>query len=73
MLDEPFTHLMPLQIEKVKELLLQEKHNKGFLVTDHMYKQIIDISDSLYILTNGKTHLTKSITEALDYANFNDS
>lgn len=75
MLDEPFTHLMPLQIEKVKEILLQEKHNKGFLVTDHMYKQIIDVCDSLYILTNGKTHLTNSITdiEALGYANFNDS
>ncbi len=60
MLDEPFTHLNPIQIEKAKELLLSEKENKGLLVTDHMYKHIMDISDSLYILKNGKTHLTKS-------------
>lgn len=70
MLDEPFTHLSPLQIEKVKVLLLEEKSNKGLLITDHMYKHITDISDSLYLLTNTKTHLTKSINdiETLGYA-----
>jgi ABC-type lipopolysaccharide export system ATPase subunit len=60
MLDEPFTHLNPLQIEKVKDLLLREKQNKGLLITDHMYKHVMDISDNLYVLKNGKTHLTKS-------------
>lgn len=44
MLDEPFSHLMPLQIEKVKEIMKVEKLKKGFLVTDHMFRQIIDIS-----------------------------
>ena len=70
MLDEPFTHIMPLHIDKIKEILIEEKQTKGILVTDHIYKQIIDISDSLYILTNGKTHLTKSINdiERLGYA-----
>lgn len=70
MLDEPFSHLMPLQIEKVKELLLNEKKNKGFLLTDHMYKQVIDICDYIYILSNGKTYLTKNIqdVEKLGYA-----
>ncbi|MFI5152700.1 MAG: ATP-binding cassette domain-containing protein [Chitinophagales bacterium] len=72
MLDEPFTHLMPLQIEKVKEILKREKSKKGFLVTDHIYKQIVDISDDLYLLSKGKTHLTKSIEDlaALGYARF---
>lgn len=70
MLDEPFTHLSPLQIEKIKELLLEEKTNKGLLITDHMYRQVLEICDDLYVLTNGKTHLTKSITdiETLGYA-----
>lgn len=71
MLDEPFTHLSPLQIEKVKELLLEEKTNKGLLITDHMYQQVLDISDNLYLLTNGKTHQAKSFMdiETLGYAN----
>lgn len=70
MLDEPFTHLSPHQIEKVKELLLEEKTNKGLLITDHMYRQVLDICDNLYVLANGKTHLTKSLAdiEVLGYA-----
>ncbi|HLP36816.1 ABC transporter ATP-binding protein [Lacibacter sp.] len=63
MLDEPFTHLNPLQIEKVQNLLSEEKENKGLLLTDHMFRYITDICDSLYVLTNGKTHLTKNISE----------
>ncbi|MEJ8841833.1 ATP-binding cassette domain-containing protein [Lacibacter sp. H375] len=70
MLDEPFTHLNPLQIEKVQNLLSEEKENKGLLVTDHMFRYITDISDSLYVLAEGKTHLTKNISEleTLGYA-----
>jgi ABC-type multidrug transport system ATPase subunit len=69
-LDEPFTHLNPIQIEKVKGLLVEGKVNKGILITDHMYKNVTDISDSLYILSNGKTHLSKSPEdiETLGYA-----
>lgn len=70
MLDEPFTHLNPVQIEKVQDLLLEEKTNKGLLITDHMYGHITQICDNLYVLTNGKTYLTKSIQEieTLGYA-----
>ncbi|MES2427889.1 MAG: ATP-binding cassette domain-containing protein [Bacteroidota bacterium] len=63
MLDEPFTHLNPIQIEKIKDFLQEEKANKGFLITDHMYKHLLDISDSVYLLKDGKTHLTKTVEE----------
>ncbi len=74
LLDEPFTHLNPLQIEKVKELLKEEKANKGLLITDHMYRHIIDIYDSLYVLSNGQTYLTKTVAgiETFGYARFSD-
>lgn len=70
MLDEPFTHLSPLQVEKVKNLLLKEKANKGILITDHMHEQVLDICDNVYVLSNGQTHLTTSSTdiETLSYA-----
>lgn len=70
LLDEPFTHIMPLHVEKIKVIMIEEKHNKGILVTDHIYKQIIDVSDHLYILANGKTYLTKNVEdiERLGYA-----
>ena len=72
LLDEPFTHLSPIQIEKIKELLLEEKETKGLLITDHLYHHIIDICDNLYVLVNGRTYLSKSLEEieALGYARF---
>ncbi|MEO8172775.1 MAG: ATP-binding cassette domain-containing protein [Sediminibacterium sp.] len=63
MLDEPFTHLNPIQTEKVKSLLIEEKKNKGLLITDHNFRHITGISDDLYVLANGKAHLTKSEKE----------
>lgn len=63
LLDEPFTHLSPIQIEKVQELILEEKANKGILITDHLHEAVGNICDNLYVLANGKTHLTKSIED----------
>jgi ABC-type lipopolysaccharide export system ATPase subunit len=70
LLDEPFTHLNPIQIEKAKELILEEKKNKGLLITDHMFRNVTDISDNLYVLKNGKTYLTNDLDdiETLGYA-----
>jgi ABC-type multidrug transport system ATPase subunit len=56
LLDEPFTHLMPLQIEKIKELLLEEKEKKGFLITDHLHREVTSVSDQLYLLADGATY-----------------
>lgn len=70
MLDEPFSHISPVQSEKIIEILKIDKSKKGFLITDHMYRYILDISDNLYVLSNGKTHLIKDIIdiERLGYA-----
>lgn len=63
LLDEPFSQVMLVHIETIKNLLVQEKSKKGILITDHLYKHIIDICDDLYVIADGKTHLTKSIEE----------
>jgi ABC-type lipopolysaccharide export system ATPase subunit len=61
MLDEPFTHIMPNHIDIIQDIIIKEKENKGFLITDHMYQSIFNISDSLYVLKDGKTHFAKTI------------
>jgi len=73
MLDEPFSHVMPVHIETIKNLILREKQKKGIIITDHLYKYIIDICDDLYVIRNGKTHLTKDVQdiEILGYAKAN--
>ena len=70
LLDEPFTHLSPIQIERVITLLLEEKSNKGFLVSDHLFQHILSISNNLYLLKDGCTILinNKAEIESLGYA-----
>jgi ABC-type lipopolysaccharide export system ATPase subunit len=41
----------------------EEKQNKGILITDHLYRQVIDICDYLYLLSDGKTHLLTDISD----------
>jgi len=69
MLDEPFSHIMPVHLDTIKKLIVQEKENKGILITDHMYEHITDICDDLYVIRDGKTFLTDNIQdlEALGY------
>jgi len=71
LMDEPFTHLNPIQIDHVKLFLKEEKANKGMIITDHMYNHILDISDQVYLLASGKVHLTntKFDLERLGYIN----
>jgi ABC-type multidrug transport system ATPase subunit len=63
MLDEPFSQVMPLHVESIKNLILREKKYKGIIITDHLYKDIIEICDNLYVINNGKTYLTKSVQD----------
>ncbi|MDO1499916.1 ABC transporter ATP-binding protein [Winogradskyella maritima] len=67
LLDEPFSHLAPLHIDVVKELIEEEKQNKAIIISDHMYRHIIDMSDDLYLLKNGTTKLITNLTELEDY------
>jgi ABC-type multidrug transport system ATPase subunit len=50
LLDEPFSYLMPLHVEKLKEIIGEEKKNKGIVITDHLYRDLVDISDSVYLI-----------------------
>jgi len=72
MLDEPFSHVMPLHLQQLSILITREKQHKGFIITDHLYKHITDISDNIYVLKDGKTHHIKTMEEIeeLGYAKF---
>jgi ABC-type lipopolysaccharide export system ATPase subunit len=63
MLDEPFSQVMPVHVETIKNLILKEKKNKGIIITDHLYRYVIDICDSLYLINNGKTYLVIDIRD----------
>lgn len=57
MLDEPFSHIMPLHVEQLVALILSQKEKKGFIITDHIYRPVLNICDMVYIMKEGKTLL----------------
>jgi len=63
MMDEPFSQLMPLHVEKIIGLIKKEKTKKGFIITDHLYKTFIDFCDDLYVLKDGKTNIATKIED----------
>lgn len=67
LLDEPFTQIMPVHMEKIKSLI-QNETAKGFLITDHLYKHVMDISDNGYLLQNGKTWPVQTLEDLRRYA-----
>lgn len=67
LLDEPFSGLMPVTIDRLKELILEERKNKGIIITDHLHRQIRTIADELYVLTNGTTYQIKNDEQLIEY------
>ena len=54
LLDEPFSMVEPLYKDLIKEKLIEYKSNKGFIITDHYYLDILDVSDKLCLIKDEK-------------------
>ncbi len=54
MLDEPFSMIEPLCQEAIKELLVELKKEKGILITDHYYRNVLSVSDRKMIIKDGR-------------------
>lgn len=67
LLDEPFTHISPVQADEIKAIIRKRSVYKGFIVTDHQYENILDVSDQVYLLQNGATKLIKHPEELITY------
>ncbi len=71
LLDEPFIHLSPIQAEEFKEIIRKRSQQKGIIVTDHQYQNILDISDKIVLLHNGCTKHIKDKDELITFGYIN--
>lgn len=67
-LDEPFSHIAPIYVDTIKMLIKKEKKNKIIIISDHLYRHIIEASDSIYLLKNATTKEIKNLKELEDYS-----
>jgi len=56
LLDEPFSQVMPLHVETLKQIIKEESQLKGIIITDHLYQHLTEICNDLYVIANGKTY-----------------
>ena len=71
MLDEPFSQVMPVYAEKIKNLIVREKQNKGIIVTDHLYRYLVDICDVIYVINNAKTYRAENTSDLKKFGYIN--
>jgi lipopolysaccharide export system ATP-binding protein len=67
LLDEPFTHVSPVQTEMFKGIIRKCARVKGIIVTDHQYYNILDVADRIVLITDGSTKAIKSPDDLISY------
>lgn len=60
LLDEPFSFIAPVYIEKIKLLITEKKAKSVIIISDHFYRDILEISDEIYFLKNGYSKVIAS-------------
>jgi lipopolysaccharide export system ATP-binding protein len=68
LLDEPFTHITPVHADDFKISIRKCAQTKGIIVTDHQYRNILDVSDKIILIDNG---ITRHITSNEDLVTYN--
>jgi len=63
LLDEPFNSLSPKIVSFVKGLIKEQSKVKGFVISDHLYQDVLDISDEVYLLAESYLKPIKDLTE----------
>lgn len=53
LLDEPFNGISPLQVELIKKMIIDKSLKKGILLTDHDYRNVLDVANKYYLLFDG--------------------
>lgn len=53
LLDEPFHSLSPIIVEELKLIIKAISKEKGIIITDHRFQDVIEISNRIHLLSNG--------------------
>ena len=63
LLDEPFSYLLPVLVEKIIPHIRYQSQTKGIILTDHQYRNVMAVSNRRYVIADGAL---KSIADRAD-------
>jgi lipopolysaccharide export system ATP-binding protein len=67
LLDEPFNGISPLHVEQIKRLILDKSLKKGIILTDHDYRNVLDVANKYYLLFDGGLKTIKTKQDLIDW------
>ncbi|MDE2507619.1 MAG: LPS export ABC transporter ATP-binding protein [Planctomycetota bacterium] len=67
MLDEPFAGIDPKTVGEIQDAIrdLAERHNIGILLTDHQFRETIEVTDRSYLIHEGRVFASGNAAEVL--------
>lgn len=67
LLDEPFSMIEPLYKDAIKEIIREYKKDKGFIITDHYYLDVLEVANNKMILKEGMLHEVFNLKDLIEY------
>ncbi len=71
LLDEPFNGVSPIVREQIISILRTHKNQKGIIITDHDYQNVIKIADNILFLKDGNLKEIKHKNELIELGYLN--
>ena len=66
-LDEPFSFLAPVAVERIQDLIRRQKSSKGIILSDHNYNALLEVSDEVLLLSDGYVHQVRDRSDLVRY------
>lgn len=67
LLDEPFSEIAPYQVEMLQDIIRKKGETKGIILTDHMYRPLIEVSDRIVLMHNNAIYSIKNEADLILY------
>ena len=67
LLDEPFNGISPVHIDLVKTMIRNSSLKKGIILTDHDYRNVLDVAKKYYLLFDGGLRRMETRQDLIDW------
>ena len=67
LLDEPFSGISPIYVEVLQDLIRNISKTRGIILTDHLYRPLLEISNRIVLLHNNAVYTIKKESDLVHY------
>ncbi|HOZ14521.1 MAG TPA: ATP-binding cassette domain-containing protein [Tenuifilaceae bacterium] len=67
LIDEPFNGIAPVYKDEIKRIITEQSRYKGFIITDHDYRNVLDVATRIILMHDGGTKEVKSKEDLVNW------